>query len=98
MPGSMDGFGLAAWLKDQRPEIAVVLTWGHAQTEDAARDLCKHVGEIIRKPYDFRQCWIGWSMSFYTARAERAHAKLEIVATAGECRGTQRLLANLKQA
>ena len=53
MPGSMDGFGLATWVKQNRPEIAVILTSGNAQAEDAARELCDHVGEIIRKPYQF---------------------------------------------
>jgi len=52
LPGSMDGFGLAAWLKEHRPEISVIITSGHAQAEDVAH-LCADVGEIIRKPYDF---------------------------------------------
>jgi DNA-binding NtrC family response regulator len=53
MPGSMDGFGLAAWLKANRPEIGVIVTSGHAQAEDVAQELCDHVGEIVKKPYDF---------------------------------------------
>ncbi len=53
LPGSLDGFGLATWLKQHRPEIAVILTSGHARAADVAQDLCAHVGEIIRKPYDF---------------------------------------------
>ena len=53
MPGSMDGFGLAAWIREHRPEVALILTSGHAQRSDAARELCEHAGEILRKPYDY---------------------------------------------
>lgn len=53
MPGSMDGFGLAGWIGEHRPEIAVILTSGHAQRSDAAHELCEQTGEILRKPYDY---------------------------------------------
>lgn len=53
MPGAMDGFALAAWMRQRRPDVAIILTSGHAQARDAARELCEQVGEIIRKPYDF---------------------------------------------
>lgn len=53
MPGAMDGFALAAWIGEHRPDIAVVLTSGHAERADAARELCHHAGEILRKPYDY---------------------------------------------
>ena len=53
MPGSMDGFGLAAWVRKHRPGTAVILTSGHAQAKDVAQELCDHIGEIVRKPYDF---------------------------------------------
>ncbi|HEX3664044.1 MAG TPA: response regulator [Rhizomicrobium sp.] len=53
MPGSMDGFGFAAWLKEHLPQVPVILTSGHAQAADVAKELCDHVGEIVKKPYDF---------------------------------------------
>jgi DNA-binding NtrC family response regulator len=53
MAGSMDGFGLAAWIKENRPGLPVILTSGHAQADDVAQALCKHVGDIIQKPYHF---------------------------------------------
>jgi DNA-binding NtrC family response regulator len=53
MPGSMDGIGLAAWLKENRPGVGVILTSGDTQAHDVANELCNHVGEIVRKPYDF---------------------------------------------
>jgi len=53
MPGPMDGFGLAAWIRKHRPEVAVILNSGHAQRADAAQELCEYAGEILRKPYDY---------------------------------------------
>ena len=53
MPGSMDGVGLARWVKENLPGVGVILTSGHAQAEDIAEELCDHIGEIVRKPYDF---------------------------------------------
>jgi DNA-binding NtrC family response regulator len=53
MPGAMDGFGLASWIRQHRPDVAVILTSGHAQAQDAAQELCEQVGEIVRKPYGF---------------------------------------------
>ena len=32
MPGSMDGFGLAQWLRQERPDLKIILTSGAAQT------------------------------------------------------------------
>jgi len=53
MPGAMDGFALAEWIREHRPQIAVILTSGHAHAEDAAQALCEYAGEIIRKPYEY---------------------------------------------
>ena len=48
MPGPIDGLGLARLLREQRPELPVVLTTGysHSLAEDAA-----HGFELLRKPY-----------------------------------------------
>jgi CheY-like chemotaxis protein len=51
MPGSMDGFGLAQWLRLERPGLKVILTSGAARTAKEAGDLCEH-GPMLAKPYD----------------------------------------------
>jgi CheY-like chemotaxis protein len=51
MPGSMDGFGLAQWLRRERPGLKVILTSGAARTAKEAGDLCEH-GPMLAKPYD----------------------------------------------
>lgn len=51
MPGQTDGFGLARWIRDNRPGIRIVLTSGIARTADLAEDLCS-IGPIEAKPYD----------------------------------------------
>jgi CheY-like chemotaxis protein len=50
MPGSMDGFGLAQWLRANRPEIEVILAGSIARAVDAAADLCASGG--VPKPYE----------------------------------------------
>jgi DNA-binding NtrC family response regulator len=54
MPGRIDGFGLANWIAKHRPDVAVVLTSGHADNQQAAEQPCEKQPEIVRKPYDFR--------------------------------------------
>jgi len=51
MPGSLDGFGLAQWLRRERPGLKIILTSGAARKAKAAGDLCEH-GPILAKPYD----------------------------------------------
>jgi len=51
MPGSMDGFGLAQWVRRERPWLRVILTSGAARTAKEAGNLCEH-GPILAKPYD----------------------------------------------
>ena len=53
MPGEVDGFGLARWIDANRPDVAVILTSGHAGAEEAAHELCKKHGAILRKPYNY---------------------------------------------
>lgn len=52
MPGEMDGFGLARWVREHRPGMAVLLTSGDAKMADAATGLCEKL-DILPKPYDF---------------------------------------------
>lgn len=51
MPGSLDGFGLAQWVRRERPGVKVILTSGVAKTVEAAGDLCDE-GPLMAKPYD----------------------------------------------
>jgi CheY-like chemotaxis protein len=51
MPGSMDGFGLAQWVRRERPWLKVILTSGAARTAKEAGDLCEQ-GPVLAKPYD----------------------------------------------
>jgi CheY-like chemotaxis protein len=51
MPGTMDGFGLARWIHDRRPDVQVALTSGRKDCGDIARDLPNHE-RFFAKPYD----------------------------------------------
>jgi CheY-like chemotaxis protein len=49
MPGPMNGFGLAQWVRQHRPGLKVVLTSGNPGKAAEARELC--IGEgFIPKP------------------------------------------------
>lgn len=51
MPGSMDGFGLAQWIRANRPGLPIILTSGDAKKTSLAKGLCE--GEpFLAKPYD----------------------------------------------
>jgi CheY-like chemotaxis protein len=51
MPGSLDGFALAQWIRRERPDIKVVLTSGVARSAKAAGELCEE-GPTLAKPYE----------------------------------------------
>lgn len=54
MPGSIDGFGLAKWIRENRPDLAVFVASGFSGKLDLARELC--AGEpFFTKPYDLDQ-------------------------------------------
>jgi CheY-like chemotaxis protein len=50
MPGDMDGFGLARWVRQNRPNLKMLLTSGNARAADTAGDLCEE-GPLEAKPY-----------------------------------------------
>ena len=54
MPGEMDGFGLAHWVRKHRPGLPVILTSGDAKKSAAARELCENE-PFLTKPYDLDQ-------------------------------------------
>lgn len=51
MPGSMDGFGLARWVRRERPRLKIILTSGAVRTAKDTGDLGEQ-GPILAKPYD----------------------------------------------
>ncbi|TPG37998.1 response regulator [Sphingomonas koreensis] len=51
MPGDMDGFGLAHWVRANRPGLPIILTSGNARTADLGEKLCE-IGPVESKPYD----------------------------------------------
>ncbi len=51
MPGSMDGFGLAQWIRLHRPGLDVILVGNPQRAAQAAADLCEH-GPTLAKPYE----------------------------------------------
>jgi CheY-like chemotaxis protein len=53
MPGTLDGFGLARWIRQHRPGLPVILTSGDAKKTDAAEELCETL-PFFRKPYQLK--------------------------------------------
>jgi DNA-binding NtrC family response regulator len=51
MPGTLDGLGLAQWIKSNRPHLPIILTSGDAQKALAAKDLCE-AQTFVNKPYE----------------------------------------------
>jgi hypothetical protein len=51
MPGGVDGFALAQWVRQCRPEVEVVMAGSPVRAADAAGDLCEQ-GPHSGKPYE----------------------------------------------
>jgi CheY-like chemotaxis protein len=51
LPGVLDGFGLAKWVRSNRPTIKVLLAGTVDRAANVAADLCED-GPLLRKPYD----------------------------------------------
>jgi CheY-like chemotaxis protein len=50
MPGEIDGFGLARWVRANEPGVQVILTSGVERSADIAATLCE-AGPLLEKPY-----------------------------------------------
>ena len=50
-PGEIDAFGLAKWVRENKPGMHVILTANPARASDAAADLCES-GPLLSKPYE----------------------------------------------
>jgi DNA-binding response OmpR family regulator len=53
IPGDMDGFSLAQWVRRERPQTKVILTSGVRRSAEEAATLCEQ-GPHLAKPYDHR--------------------------------------------
>ncbi len=51
MPGDMDGFGLARWVRAERPGLPVILCGSPGKAADTAAELCED-GPMMAKPYE----------------------------------------------
>ena len=51
MPAQGDGFELAQWIRQRRPDLEVVLAGTPARAADAAGDICQR-GPMVAKPYE----------------------------------------------
>lgn len=50
-PGKLDGFGLARWIRKNRPSAKVILAGTVANEAKEAANLCEE-GPVLSKPYD----------------------------------------------
>ena len=50
MPGTMDGFGLAAWMRDRAPDVPIIITSGFA-TQPDCQSINPAITRIVLKPY-----------------------------------------------
>jgi len=50
MPGTMDGLGLAAWMRDRAPGVPIIITSGVA-TESDCEAINPSIKRVISKPY-----------------------------------------------
>lgn len=72
MPGSVDGFGVAQWVRRNRPGVDVVLAASPSRAANAAADLCNSgPGSTIDKPYE-PEAVLGEIRRLLAARDRRA--------------------------
>jgi len=50
MPGTLDGFGLSRWIRQEKTGVKVVLVSGVKRAAEVAQDLCDG-GPLMMKPY-----------------------------------------------
>ena len=51
LPGPMDGFGLARWVRDNRRGVNIILAGTPARAAERAADLCEQ-GPDLARPYE----------------------------------------------
>jgi CheY-like chemotaxis protein len=52
MPGSVDGFALARWVRQNKPGLEIILTSGYAGAARESMELCDEK-DLVAKPYEF---------------------------------------------
>jgi DNA-binding response OmpR family regulator len=50
MPGSIDGFGLSRWIRENHPDLEVILFGSTARAAEVAGELCER-GPHLKMPY-----------------------------------------------
>ncbi len=58
MPGSMDGLGLARWMREHTPTVPIIITSGFVAVSDAA-GINPAIARVVAKPYSCRDV-AGW--------------------------------------
>jgi len=58
MPGSMDGLGLARWMREHAPAVPIIITSGFVATHDVAA-INPAIARVVAKPYVSRDI-VGW--------------------------------------
>src|SRR5215470_9666710 len=53
LPGEMNGFALAQWVRKNLPGVPVLLTSGDSKKSEAAKELCENE-PFFAKPYDIQ--------------------------------------------
>ena len=53
MSSEMDGFGLSMWIRQNRPDLPVILTSGDSKKSHAAHAICSDV-PFLAKPFDLQ--------------------------------------------
>lgn len=71
MPGTMDGFGLAQWIRSNKPGVDVILAGSVTRAVQAASELCE-ANEGIPKPYE-PQTVLDRIRRLLAARSARRH-------------------------
>lgn len=51
MPGSMDGMGLAGWMREHAPLVPIIITSGFASAPEIAA-INPAIARVVSKPYD----------------------------------------------
>ena len=60
MPGSVDGLGLAAWMREHVPSVPIIITAAVAELPDTAA-INPAIARIVDKPYEPQEVatWVG---------------------------------------
>jgi DNA-binding response OmpR family regulator len=53
MPGALNGFGLATWVRRRHPAVKVILTVGVREKAKMAAEFCEEEHELLDKPYGY---------------------------------------------